>query len=104
HRGCAAAHEIPQTPPRGQAASAELGPGWHSLSPYFALDIKPNSRATFYYFSDRESPKTRKAIGRQSAAAGAQPSEFVPVPTRDRHGPTSLPVRLFCLKRPQPTL
>jgi hypothetical protein len=38
-------------------------PGWHALSPYFAVEIKANSRATFYHYRDPQNPKTREMIG-----------------------------------------
>src|SRR5688572_9906691 len=60
---CAHAIRLSQLSPAEQAMFKGTEPGWHELSPYFAVEIKTNSRATFYHYRDPQNPKTREMIG-----------------------------------------
>ena len=63
--GCGSTTLLSQLPPAEQTKYRGTEPGWHALSPYFAVDIKSNRKATFYHQRDPEDPKARDAIGRQ---------------------------------------
>ena len=63
--GCGSTTLLSQLPSAEQTKYRGTEPGWHALSPYFAVDIKSNGKATFYHLRDPEDPKARDAIGRQ---------------------------------------
>jgi hypothetical protein len=63
--GCVPAVHLSQIPPADQARYRGTEPGSHRLSPYFEVEIRPNSRATFYHYGDPGDPRTREAIGGQ---------------------------------------
>ncbi len=61
--GCAHYAQLSQLPAEEQAKYKGTEPGRHVLSPYFAVEIKENSWATFYHYRDPQDPKTRETIG-----------------------------------------
>jgi len=64
--GCASTAELmSQYSTADQARFKGTEPGWHVLSPYFAVEIRSNSSATFYYSPDPQNSKVRKPIGKQ---------------------------------------
>jgi hypothetical protein len=63
--GCGSTTLLSQLPPAEQTKYKGTEPGWHVLSPYFAVDIKSNGKATFYHLRDQGDAKARDAIGRQ---------------------------------------
>jgi len=63
--GCGSTTLLSQLPPAEQTKYRGTEPGWHALSPYFAVNIKSNGKATFYHVRNPEDPNARDAIGRQ---------------------------------------
>jgi hypothetical protein len=63
--GCATVVHLSDVPPDQQANYKGTEPGWHDLSPYYAVDISGKGKAKFYHYPDPSNRKKRETLGGQ---------------------------------------
>ena len=76
--GCATTlTRLAEVPPEYQLEYRGTEPGWHRLSPYFAVSISEKGSAVFYHFREPQNPKTKEVIGKQRMYWPTETDEFL---------------------------